>query len=170
MAKFEGKFESASQEWETPLGLFDALDKYFDFNFDLAADSDNKKCERFFSKKDNALSKNWVGRCWLNPPYGGSGENKLAIWVEKAYNESRKKNCSVTMLIPARTNTNWWHDFCMKANEIFLIKGRPKFGGAKHGLPQPLSVIHFDGIDARSTAKFSTISLKTENIYQSKCV
>ena len=67
----------------------------------------------------------------------------MAKWVEKAYNESQDGSCSVTMLIPARTNTAWWGQFCMNAAEILFVIGRPKFGGAIHGLPQPLALVTF---------------------------
>lgn len=145
MANFNGKFTSTKQEWNTPTNLFQTLHKRYNFNFDLAANADNTKCECFFSEADDALSKEWVGSCWLNPPYGGSGKNKLSVWVKKAYEQGLKNSCSVVMLIPARTNTMWWHKYCMKAKEVLLIKGRPKFGEARYGLPQPLAIIFFNG-------------------------
>jgi len=61
------------------------------------------------------------------------------------------------MLIPARTNTVWWHDYCMKAKEIRFIKGRPKFGDAKHGLPQPLAIVIF--AKHYGETKFSSFSI-----------
>ena len=109
MADFSGKFESSRQDWETPSSLFAPLDFRFSFNFDLAASGDNTRCNNFFSEKDNALNKVWQGRCWLNPPYGGSGKNKLERWVRKAHREAIRNDCFVVLLIPARTNTNWWH-------------------------------------------------------------
>lgn len=145
MADFDGKFDSSKQDWETPIGLFMLLDKRYGFNFDLAADSSNAKCSNYFTEGDDALRQEWFGHCWLNPPYGGTGANKLEKWVRKAYMQSIKKSCSVTLLIPARTNTNWWHDYCMKSMEILFIKGRPIFGNAKYGLPQPLAIITFNG-------------------------
>ena len=144
MAQFDSnRFASAKQEWETPQNLFDALDERYNFTFDLAADENNRKCEEYFSAEDNALKKEWKGNCWLNPPYGSRGETRLAKWVEKAHKEASTGNCKVTMLIPARTNTQWWHDYCMKAAEVLFVSGRPKFGGAIHGLPQPLAIITF---------------------------
>ena len=157
MANFKGKFESSKQDWETPDKLFNPLDTRFNFNFDMAANRKNKKCVKYYSKKDNALRQTWFGNCWLNPPYGGVGTNKLSVWVEKAFNESQKKNCFVVMLIPARTNTRWWHMYCMRAYEIMFIEGRPKFGGAVHGLPQPLALIYFNGTHI---AKVSTFTMR----------
>ena len=73
----------------------------------------------------------------MNPPY-----KDIKKWIIKAYNESIKHNSIIVCLIPARTNTSWWHEYCMKG-EIRFIKGRPKFEGCIHGLPQPLAIVVF---------------------------
>ncbi len=73
----------------------------------------------------------------MNPPY-----KDMKKWVIKAYEESTKNGCVVVCLIPARTNTKWWHEYCMKG-EIRFIEGRPKFEGCIHGLPQPLALVIF---------------------------
>lgn len=152
MGVFTHKFSSAKQEWETPQDLFDKLHTHYQFTFDLAADSANAKCENYFTEQDNALTKEWKGTCWLNPPYG-STTSKLKHWVIKAYQESQKGTCRVVMLIPARTNTTWFRDYCMKAEEVLFICGRPKFGDAPHGLPQPLMLVVFG--PTNSTSKVS---------------
>jgi len=142
MAVFKTKFESRKQEWETPRDLFGRLNQEFGFTLDLAADASNTKCNTYYTAEADALTLPWCGVCWLNPPYG-SRHHRLSDWVRKAYREAQKPDCTVVMLIPARTNTHWWHDYCMKADEIRLLNGRPKFGDAKHGLPQPLAIIVF---------------------------
>jgi phage N-6-adenine-methyltransferase len=162
MANFQGKFNSTRQDWPTPDKLFDVLDRRYGFNFDLAADKSNTKCVNYFTKEDDALLQIWKGVCWLNPPYGGSGTNKLKAWVMKAFKAGQIDGCSVTMLIPARTNTNWWHDYCMRAKEILFIRGRPKFGDAKHGLPQPLAIVYFD--NTKNKPSYYSINLKTGQI------
>ena len=109
---------------------------------DGAADKDNSKCKKFLSKEDDSLTCVWGGNVvWLNPPYG-SKTSKLSDWIKKAYVESLS-GTTVVCLIPARTNTNWFHDYCLKYGEVRFIKGRPKFGGATHGLPQPLCYVIF---------------------------
>lgn len=80
----------------------------------------------------------------MNPPY-----KDMKKWVIKAYEESIKNDSIVVCLIPARTNTKWWHEYCMKG-EIRFIKGRPKFEGCIHGLPQPLAIVIF-GKEYQST-------------------
>lgn len=137
------KFNRTKVEWETPQSLFDRLNKEFGFTCDLAANQDNAKVSTFIDENVNALTVPWSGICWLNPPYDG----KLRKWVEKAFRDARDNKATVVMLIPAKTNTNWWHLYCMNAKEIRFIKGRPKFVGAKHGLPFPLALIVFSAGD-----------------------
>ena len=136
MARFKTKFESKNQEWETPDEIFHSLNHEFHFTLDVCALFHNTKCEKYFTPDIDGLSQPWHGWCWMNPPFGNQG-----IWVKKAYEESQR-GTTVVCLLPARTNTNWWHDYCMKG-EIRFIRGRPKFKGAKHGLPQPLAIVIF---------------------------
>jgi phage N-6-adenine-methyltransferase len=130
------------QEWETPKIIFDRLNKEFIFTLDLAASSVNAKCTNYYSKSDNAFKHTWNGICWLNPPFG-SKEYPLRKWIEKAYRDS-KKGATVVILLPVRSNTNWWHEFCMHAKEVRFIRGRLKFGDMVHGLPQPLAIVIFE--------------------------
>ncbi len=153
MSKFSQRFSSEKQEWETPQKLFDVLNLEYNFTIDLAANENNAKCDNFFSIEDNAMERNWDGTCWLNPPYGDS-KYRLDKWVEKAHEESKKDSCIVVMLIPARTNTKWFHKYCMNAFEVKFICGRPKFGFAEHGLPQPLAIVVFKCHDGPT--KFSS--------------
>ena len=147
MANFNSnRFQSKNQEYATPVELFNVLDNEFRFTLDVCADERNKKVDTYFSEKDNALIRDWKGTCWMNPPY-----KDMKKWVIKAYEESVKHNSTVVCLIPARTNTDWWHRYCMKG-EIRFIKGRPKFEGCVHGLPQPLAVVIF-GNDYKSSYK-----------------
>lgn len=116
-------FSSEDMTWETPLSLFDRLNKEFNFNLDVCALPETAKCDKYYTPNENALIQNWEGTCWMNPPYG----REIYEWIEKAYYESTKGS-TVVCLIPARTDTKYWHDFCMKASEIRFIKGRLKFG------------------------------------------
>ena len=138
-----GRFTSENNTWETPQSLFDALNKEFHFEIDLAADATNKKVDTYFTKETNALSQNWIGVCWCNPPFGEQNGNQMKLFVEKAHNDSEKFGSTIVLLIPSRTNNKWWHDHVMKAQEIRFIKGRPIFKGCKQGLPQPLAIVVF---------------------------
>ena len=141
MALFKGKFDSIKNDWETPSSLFDEINKEFGFTIDVAASPGNAKVATYITEDQDAMKVSWGGEvCWLNPPYGKG--YKLSAWVKKAYEESLN-GATVVMLIPARTNTEWFHSYCLKYGEVRFIKGRPKFGGATHGLPQPLCFVIF---------------------------
>ena len=156
MADFKERFGSKKQQWTTPEKLWRPLNDEFHFITDLAADKDNSKCPSFFDAETDGLRQEWKGVCWLNPPYGDQ-KSKLSHWIKKAYLSAAVGGATVVMLIPARTNTKWWRDFCMKAAEVRFICGRPKFGDADHGLPLPLAVVVFRKFDGET--KFSTMAV-----------
>lgn len=140
----EGMFTSDSEEWETPIAFFKMLDDEFHFTLDVCASDTNHKVKRYFTVADDALSESWDDEvCWMNPPYGKS----IGKWIEKAYNES-KKGATVVCLIPSRTDTKYWHDYVMKADEIRFIKGRLKFldaqGNENMTAPFPSAVVVFE--------------------------
>ena len=131
----KNKFESKNQTWETPDDLFDKIKQEFRFTRDVCADSRNTKCKKYWTEKDDCLNKKWSGTNWMNPPY-----KTMRKFIEKAYSE--RNNAITVCLIPARTNTKWWHELCMEG-EIYFLCGRPKFKGCKHGLPWPLGLVVF---------------------------
>lgn len=145
-------FSSATEEWETPQEVFDYLDSDFHFTLDPCATSDNAKCERFYTREDDGLKQNWGGETvFVNPPFSikvtrpdGTTYRKRVIqkWVRKAYLESLRPNTTVVMLIPARTDTAWFHDYCARG-KIWFIRGRLKFGGATTGAPFPSMIVIF---------------------------
>ena len=131
-------FSSKSNEWETPQWLFDKLNNRYNFTLDAAATKDNAKCKKFYTKEDNALSKSWQGETvFLNPPYG----REIKDWVEKAHKENKKGNCKVVMLIPARTDTIYWHNYIFGKADIEFLKGRLKFSNHKNPAPFPSAVV-----------------------------
>lgn len=131
-------FKSESIYWETPQEFFDKYNKIYKFDLDVCANDENKKCEKYFDEKINGLEQNWQGNCWMNPPYG----REIKKWMKKAYEES-KKGCRVVCLVPARTDTAWWHDYAVKG-KIEFIRGRLKFGKSKNAAPFPSAVIIFE--------------------------
>lgn len=113
---------SKSSEWETPPHIFKKYNDIYDFNIDVCATKENALCGSYFSEKNSCLKPDWGGlRCWMNPPYGRS----IGKFVEKAYNES-VKGAIVVCLVPASTDTGWWHNFAMKGR-ITFIRGRLTF-------------------------------------------
>ena len=132
-------FSSKTPEWETPQDLFDQLNKEFNFDLDVCATKENAKCERYYTKDDNGLIQDWSGNVWCNPPYG----REIGKWVSKAYLESHKG--VIVMLVPARTDTRWFHDWIYKCRscEVRFLKGRLKFGKSKNSAPFPSMVVIF---------------------------
>jgi site-specific DNA-methyltransferase (adenine-specific) len=131
----KGMMSSNTDQWATPLDFFKKLDAEFYFDVDVCADADNAKCPVFFSKAENGLAQNWreFSCCWMNPPYG----QEIGAWVKKA----AESETEVVGLLPARTDTRWFHDHIYGKAEIRFIKGRLKFGDAKNSAPFPSMVV-----------------------------
>lgn len=119
-------FSSASDHWSTPKETYDALNKEFNFNDDPCP-----------LGGVSGLNREWGFSTFVNPPY-----SDIKNWVAYGFNQS-KKGKTIVMLIPSRTDTRWWHEYCMKAKEIRFIKGRLKFGGQKNNAPFPSAIVVF---------------------------
>lgn len=132
-----GLFTSERQDWETPIALFRQLDAEFGFEVDVCATRKNTKCAVFFSPEIEGLSQPWRGVCWMNPPYGSA----IPTWMAKAYRSSLE-GATIVCLVPARTDTRWWHDFAMRG-EIRFLQGRLKFGNGKNSAPFPSAIVIF---------------------------
>ncbi len=121
-------FSSVSMDWETPKEFFDKLNQEFNFTLDPCATPETAKCSLFFTPEQNGLIQDWSKhRVFMNPPYS----RQISSWMKKAYEESLR-GALVVCLIPARTDTRWWWDYCFKG-EIRFIKGRIKFKGKNRG-------------------------------------
>lgn len=128
-------FSSKKEDWETPQDFFNKLNEEFHFTLDAAASSENAKCDDYFTKEQNGLIQSWAYKVvWLNPPYGRYTTEK---WVKKAYEEYQRTGCTIVMLLPARTDTIWFHDYVLGKAEIRFVKGRLKFGECKDATPFP---------------------------------
>lgn len=132
-------FTSNTDLWSTPQEFFDRLNTVYQFDTDVCALPENAKCKNFFTPEQDGLKQEWNGVCWMNPPYG----REIGKWVRKAYESARDNGTTVVCLLPARTDTKWFHDYCIPNGEITFVKGRLKFGGAKSGAPFPSVVVVF---------------------------
>lgn len=146
MKNLKVHFSSANLNWTTPQDTFDSLNVEFQFNLDPCATPETALCTRYFTETDDGLSQFWGKhgikvRVFMNPPYG----RKIGNWMKKAYEESVDPFGPevIVCLIPSRTDTQWWHNYVMKASEIRFIKGRLKFGGAKNSAPFPSCIVVF---------------------------
>lgn len=137
--KFKGLMTSLTCEWATPQWLFDELNKEFNFTLDPCANDKNTKCKKYFTINTDGLSQDWSQDIvFMNPPYG----REIKKWIQKAY-EEWQKGATIVMLIPSRTDTQYWHRYIMKAKEIRFIKGRLKFNDSKNSAPFPSAVVIF---------------------------
>lgn len=126
-------FSSKSEMWETPQELFDNLNAEFHFTVDVCATKDNAKCEKFFTPEMDGLKQEWTGVCWCNPPYGRG----IGKWMKKA----AEAQATVVCLVPARTDTKWFHDWVLNRAEIRFIRGRLHFNGSKNSVPFPSMLV-----------------------------
>lgn len=140
-------FSSASDEWPTPQDFFEQCNAEFGpLDLDPCSTHENHKCPRYFTREDNGLAQPWApARVWMNPPYG----RDIADWMRKAYVEAQR-GAFVVCLVPARTDTAWWHDYAMKGTVRF-IRGRLKFGGHENPAPFPSALVIFDGPNVEMT-------------------
>lgn len=134
-------FSSATDMWATPQSFFDELNNEFHFTLDPCATKANAKCNKFYTIDEDGLQQDWKGEVvFCNPPYG----KMISSWVRKCSQESNKPNTTIVALLPARTDTRYFHDYIYgKAKEIRFIKGRLKFGDSKNSAPFPSMVVVF---------------------------
>ena len=121
----EALLSSKKMVWRTPQDFFDKLNEEFHFVLDAAADPDNAKCEKYYSLPHNdGLSNTWNvgGAVFCNPPYG----REIGKWVKKASDEA-SVGTTIVMLIPARTDTSYFHDYIYGKAQIRFLRGRLRF-------------------------------------------
>lgn len=135
MAISQALYSSKTDLWETPQYLFNILNDEFHFDIDVCATPDNAKCIRYYTPEIDGLCQEWKSTCWCNPPYG----RRIGAWVKKA----AESNANTVMLLPARTDTSWFHDYIYGKAEIRFIRGRLKFGDSKNSAPFPSMIVIF---------------------------
>lgn len=134
-----GMFSSTTNEWATPKAFFQRLNAEFHFTLDPCATPDNAKCSKYYTQADNGLEQDWSNeRVFCNPPYG----RDISAWVKKCHDESEKAEV-IVMLIPARTDTSYFHDYIYHKAEIRFVRGRLHFNESTQGAPFPSMVVIF---------------------------
>lgn len=133
MAISPALYSSRSEEWATPADFFTALDDEFGFTLDPCATPHNAKCRRYYTKADNGLVQDW-GRhtVFCNPPYG----RHIGDWVKKCFLAS-KAGATVVLLVHARTDTRFFHNWMYGKAELRFVRGRLKFGDGTQSAPFP---------------------------------
>jgi len=138
MKNIKAMLTSGDMSWETPQDFFDKLNKEFNFTLDPCATKQTAKCKKFYTEKEDGLKQNWGGHIvFCNPPYGTA----IKHWVKKCHDEAKKPNTIVVMLIPARTDTIYFHEHIYFKAELRFIKGRLKFSKAKGSAPFPSMLV-----------------------------
>jgi phage N-6-adenine-methyltransferase len=129
-------YSSATDEWSTPQALFAQLDRRYRFTLDPCATSDNAKCPLYFTREQDGLKQDWgTHRVFCNPPYGRA----IGAWARKCF-EASQGGALVVLLVPARTDTRWYHDWIEGKTDITFIRGRLRFGNADTSAPFPSMV------------------------------
>jgi phage N-6-adenine-methyltransferase len=144
MMKSGVHYSSKTDDWATPHYVVEFAARRFGlkwFEVDVCASQYNYVASEYYTVEDDGLQQVWRGNVWLNPPYG----RVIGDWVNKAVesvNEEEGDCESVTLLIPARTETKWWHTMIEHGAEVVFIKGRLKFGDGKGSAPFPSALVH----------------------------
>ena len=140
-------YMSETPEWPTPKEFFARLHAQYNFTLDPCSTHANAKCPKHYTVAENGLAQSWQGeRVFMNPPYG----REIGAWMKKAYEES-KGSALVVCLVPARTDTAWWHDYAAKG-EVTFVRGRLKFGDGQNSAPFPSAVVLFKPSNDPSSA------------------
>ena len=156
-ALFSNANSGGTDNWSTPTDLYDwlcARFKVFRFYLDPCADENNRRGDLFYNEEMNGLSKTWdYTSVFCNPPY-----SQIQQWMQKGYEENlkRTKPGVTVFLVPARTDTRWWHSYAAKASCIIFLKGRVKFGNAKNGAPFPSAIVVFDNSKTEQKVTFES--------------
>lgn len=154
MALIKQMVSSKSNEWYTPQKLYDYLDDRFHFTLDPCATDENHKCKKYYTPKDDGLSKSWDNEVvFMNPPYGGHTRD----WLIKAQ-QSAEGGATVVCLIVSATDRSYWHDIIDRyADEVWFLRGRVKFGGQKTTAPFASAIVIFRPGVIRTSVKFIDI-------------
>ena len=120
-------FSKKTDDWSTPKEFYQELNKEFSFDFDPCP----------LRSLTDGLNIDWNGNVFINPPY-----SNIRAFLEKGLSELSKGNVKqLVYLVPARTDTRWFHDLVYNKAEIRFIKGRLKFGDSKNSAPFPSMLV-----------------------------
>lgn len=134
-------FSSKSDEYATPEDLYNKLNMKYKFTLDPCSTDDNHKCKKYYTIKEDGLSQSWKNEIvFCNPPY-----SKIKLWVKKCFEEATQNKTTIVLLIPVRTDTQYFHNYIYNKCEIIFIKGRLKFGNCKNAAPFPSMLCIYNG-------------------------
>lgn len=149
----ENAFKSDSVEYSTPIALVKPLISEFNLTKDVCASEFNFKLPDYWTETDDAFTKNWVGNCWMNPPFSKNLKN----WVKKACKDAEWLGGTKVCLLPVRSNTKWWAEVAPKS-EIRFINGEVNFNNEARGLWLPMCIMIFG--EQAKIGKFSILNYR----------
>lgn len=155
---------SAHHGWETPAWLLEVLHGVFrGFDLDPCSPTHNRRsapvrARVHYTMEDDGLTLPWHGKVFVNPPYG----RQLRLWTAKAKNEVLAGNARVVALIPARTDTTWWHEDVAGNATVFFLRGRLSFGDCGQAAPFPSAIVVWGG----KTAELSRLRAALPKAWQ----
>lgn len=133
-------FSSKTDMWETPQELFEKYRWLYNLKLDVCATAENAKLPQYITPAEDALRYAWDENFWMNPPYGRG----IGKWIEYAYRQSREHDVTGVLLLPARTDTRWFHELILDKGKIEFLKGRIKFNGHKNPAPFPSMIVVYN--------------------------
>ncbi len=144
-AYLDAATSSRTDDWSTDPELFARLDREFGpFEMDVCASPENHKCPVYFTTDDDGLQQQWVGRVWMNPPYGRG----IDRWMRKAA-QAGADGATVVCLVPARVDASWWREATSQASLVRIFPVRLRFGGIDNAAPFPSALIVFGSLSRR---------------------
>ena len=152
----DNNFKSEKVDYSTPWNLFLPLKEEFDLEWDVCANHENHKLDNYWTIGDDALTKDWIGNCWINPPFS----RDLNKWIKKAHSETKKHGGTKVVLTPVRSNTKWWNEIINDAEVRFVI-GEVNFNDEPRGLWLPICILIFG--EKAKVGTFSTIQYINES-------
>jgi hypothetical protein len=139
---------SAKQDWRTPADVVALVRAFFGGRISLdpcaPSDPDHFIAVRNVTLPNNGLDGDWTGTVYVNPPF-----DEMAWWTEKAAKEWRRGQCEILFLLPARTDTRYWHGHISTAAAVCFWAGRMKFVGAPSSAPFPTAIAYWGADLAR---------------------
>ena len=156
-------FSSKTGKYDTPADLIADLNTVFKWNLDVCASRPNV-CDVYYNELENGLISPWGLLNFCNPPYG-RGDNGCKPWLEKGVHVWLQEAKTTVFLIPARTDTNWWHDSVPHASQVVFIRGRLKFGDETNSAPFPSAFVVIGELTTEQSKKLASYgwSIQLEN-------
>lgn len=158
-------FSSDTPEHYTPAAIVDAvIDVLGTIDLDPCSnskDTPNVPALYHYTVADDGLSLPWVGKVYMNPPYGRA----ISDWVNKLTESLDSGVTEAIALVPARVDTQWWNALTARYCLVCFISGRLTFIGNEESAPFPSAVVYLSK-DSEGAARFYDVFSQFGRIWQ----